>query len=157
MKSVSEEIAALRAMPVPALVARYEELHGKPPRVKNRQWLFKKCAWRIQEQRYGGLSKRALARIDVLIAEMVDLPLGRTARQRTPEVPPIRSELAREPGFGTTLVREWKGREVRATRVEGGWECDGVVHRSLTAVVQAVTGSHASGRAWFGLTRRTRR
>ena len=65
-KSITEEIAELRAMPMPELVAKYKELHGKPPRVKNKAWLFKKCAWRIQEQRYGGLSKRALARIDEL-------------------------------------------------------------------------------------------
>ena len=39
VKSITVEIAELRAMPVPELVGRYEELHGKPPRVKNRTWL----------------------------------------------------------------------------------------------------------------------
>ena len=56
-----------------------------------------------------------------------------------------------EPLIGTTLVRQWKGTEVRATKVEDGWECDGVVHRSLSAVAKAVTGSHWNGKLFFGL------
>lgn len=56
-----------------------------------------------------------------------------------------------DPPSGTTLVREWKGIEVRATKTDGGWEHDDTVYRSLSALVKAVTGSHCSGRAWFGL------
>ena len=57
-----------------------------------------------------------------------------------------------EPPVGTTLTRIWKGREILATRTAEGWECDGVVHRSLSGLAKAVTGSHLSGRAFFGLT-----
>ena len=34
------------------------------------------------------------------------------------------------------------------------WEYDGVVYRSLSAVAKAVTGSHWTGRLFFGLTKR---
>lgn len=152
-KSVSEEIAELRAMPVTELVVRYEALHGRPPRSKNRVWLWKRCAWRVQEQSFGGLSEVARRRLDELIGEL-DLPLGqnRTVRSTMPA-----ARKAGAPPVGTTLVREWKGREVRATRTDEGWECDGVVHRSLSGVVTALTGSHASGPAWFGLAGRKRK
>jgi len=149
-KSIAEEIAELRAMAVPELVNRYEAVFGKPPRVKHREWLWRRIAWKLQEQRFGGLSTVALRRLDELIAEL-DLPLhgDRTLRGRiSPAGKPG------DPKIGTTLTRQWRTIEVRATRVEGGWEYDGVVHRSLSAVVRAATGSHASGPAWFGLRRK---
>jgi hypothetical protein len=76
-----EEIEALRRAPVPELVARYQEVWGKPPRVKHREWLWKKIAWKIQEQRFGGLSGVAKRRLEELIAES-DLPLGDTSDPR---------------------------------------------------------------------------
>jgi hypothetical protein len=148
MRSITEQIQELRAMPVADLVERYEELHGRPPRNRNHSWLWRRCAWRIQADRYGGLSQVARRRIDELIGEL-DLPLG---NGRT-----VRSEVPRstEPLVGTTLTRVFKGREIRATAVEGGWECGGVVHGSLSAVARAVTGSRWNGRLFFGLSERS--
>ncbi len=149
-KSIAAEIQELRVMPVSELVDRYETVFGKPPRVKHKDWLWRRIAWKIQEQRFGGLSEVAKRRLDELIAEL-DLPLTdqRTVRGRV-------NGTARQgkPVAGTTLTRTWKGREIQVTRSEQGWEHDGVVYRSLSAVVKAITGSHASGPAWFGLTKR---
>ncbi len=148
-KSIAAEITELRAMSVAELVERYATAYGKPPRVKNRAWLWRRCAWKLQERRYGGLSGAAKRRLDELIAEL-DLPLnGRTVRARVG-----RTRHPDDPPIGTTLSRVWKGTEIRATAVEGGWEYEGVVYRSLSAAVKAITGSHASGPAWFGLTKR---
>ena len=148
-KSITQEIAELRAMGVPELAERYETVFGRPPRVKHRDWLWRRIAWKIQEQRFGGLSEVAKRRLDELIAEL-DLPLS---KERA-----VRGRLARpgDPPLGTTLTRVWKGREVRTTAVESGWEHDGVVHRSLSAVAKAVTGSHWNGRLFFGLKSRRR-
>lgn len=145
MKPISEEIAALRAMRVPGLVERYVEVFGRLPRCKQPTWLLRKIAWRIQEQRFGGLSKRAQERLEELMGE-IDIDLG-AERKR---VKPARNGKA----LGTTVERVWKGRMVRATSVEGGWEHDGVVYRSLSAVAKHVTGSHWNGKLFFGMTRR---
>ena len=152
-KTITEEINDLRAMPVPELVDRYEELHGRRPRVKHRDWLWRRCAWKVQEQRFGGLSGAARRRLDTLIAEL-DLPLGDARDGRTVRggVRPVDSG----PVVGTTLARAWKGRQIGATRTTEGWEHDGVVYRSLSAVANAVTGSHLNGRLFFGLTVRPR-
>ena len=64
MKSIPEEIAELRAMKVAELVERYEAVFGTPPRVKHRDWLWRRVAWKIQEQKYGGLSIVARRRLD---------------------------------------------------------------------------------------------
>jgi hypothetical protein len=149
MKTIAQEIQELRAMPVADLVERYEALHGKPPRVKHREHLWRRCAWKVQEQRFGGLSTVAKRRLDELIAEL-DLPLGKSEVVH-------RDVQAAKPLVGTTLTRTWKGREVTATSVDGGWQCDGVVYRSLSAVARAVTGSRWNGKLFFGLTERRAR
>jgi hypothetical protein len=56
--TIVKEIEALRKMEIPDLIAKYEELWGKPPRLKNQEALFKRCAWKLQEIRVGGLSAR---------------------------------------------------------------------------------------------------
>ena len=149
-RSITDEIQELRGMPVPELVNRYEAAFGEPPRVKHKDWLWRRIAWKIQEQRVGGLSSVAKRRLDELIAEL-DIPLngGRTVRAKVPS-------LNSGPVIGTTITRTWKGREIHATRTDGGWECGGMPYRSLSAVVKAITGSHASGPAWFGVTDRKR-
>ena len=118
--------------------------------MKHRDWLWRRIAWKIQEQRFGGLSGVARRRLDELIAEL-DLPLGRAHT--------VREKIQRrgDPPIGTTLTRMWKGQEVRVTAVDGGWEHEGVVLRSLSAVAKAVTGSHWNGRLFFGLTKRKER
>ena len=63
-KTIPEEIAELRAMAVPELVARYEAVFEKAPRVKHRSWLWRRIAWKIQEQRLGGLSTVAKAKLE---------------------------------------------------------------------------------------------
>ncbi len=151
-KTVAREIAELRRMAVPELVVRYEAAFGKPPRVKHREHLWRRIAWKIQEQRFGGLSGAARRKLDALIAE-IDIPL--VAERRESEKRPHR--INGEPQVGTTLVRVWRDREVLATRTDQGWEHDGVVYRSLTAVAKAATGTHWNGRLFFGLTKRRER
>ena len=84
-KSIPQEIEELRRMSVPELVNRYEEVFGKPPRAKHKDWLWRRIAWKVQEQRFGGLSTVARKRLDELIGEL-DLPLtgGRTVRAKVP-------------------------------------------------------------------------
>ena len=55
------------------------------------------------------------------------------------------------------FTRTWKGREVQTVAVDGGYEYEGAVYRSLSAVAKAVTGSHWNGRLFFGLTERKKR
>ena len=136
------------------LVARYRELFGKDPRVKNRAWLWRRCAWKLQEQRCGGLSEVARRRLEELIAE-IELPpsdrdrtvSGRLAKPHRPD----------DPTPGTTIVRVWKGRELHLNVREDGFELDGVLHQSLSAAAFAATGSRWNGRLFWQLTDRKKR
>lgn len=151
---IAEEIDSLRNMEAPELLDRYRELFGKEPRVRNKEWLRKRIGWRLQEQRYGGLSTVAKRRLEELIAE-IDLPRG--DRQRT-VTGALRSRApAPQHQMGTVFTRVWRGREVRAVAVEDGFKCEGVLYRSLSAVAKGVTGSHWNGRLFFGLTTRKKK
>ncbi len=133
---------------------RYRKLHGREPKVRNRTWLWKRCAWKVQEQRLGGLSTVAKRRLEELISE-IDLPLGE--RQQTVTGALRSPTRAQQHRVGTVFTRTWKGREVRTVAVDGGYEYEGAVYRSLSAVAKAVTGSHWNGRLFFNLTTRKKR
>ncbi len=151
---MKNEIDALRKLSTTQLANRYVELFGKPLRVKNREWLWKRCAWKLQEQRYGGLSAVAKQRLEVLVAE-IDLLVEENRRCVSG---PLRvKRRAHADSVGTVFTRTWHSREIRVQVVEGGYEWDGVLYTSLSAVANAVTGSHWSGRRFFGLTKRRNR
>ena len=152
MKTIAEEIAELRGMMVPTLVERYRKLWGREPKVKNRTWLWKRCAWKVQEQRLGGLSTVAKRRLEELIAE-IDLPIGERQQTVTGALPsPTR---APQHQVGTVFSRTWKGREVRTVAVEGGYEYEGTfTHRcrlrpargALLFWLHDTAGRHLAGR-----------
>ncbi len=153
MTTIAQQILDLQDMTAPQLAKRYEELFDKPPRIKNKAFLQRRVAWRIQELTYGGLSNQAKTHLDELIAQ-IDLPLGDLPRRG------LRKRRRTSPGnplIGTTLVRHWKGQEIRVEVLDDGFEWQGVVHKSLSAVAKAVTGSHWNGRLFFGLTKRKTR
>lgn len=52
---------------------------------------------------------------------------------------------------GTRLLREWQGRTHHVTVVAGGFEYEGKVWRSLSAIARSITGTAWSGPAFFGL------
>ena len=59
---VKRQIAALERMTVGQLQARYADVFGETARSGNRQWLFRRVAWRIQALAEGDLSERAYQR-----------------------------------------------------------------------------------------------
>jgi hypothetical protein len=149
--TLAEQIAALDAAPTDELIARYTKLHGKGPRTRNRSWLVARLAWKIQEQALGGLSPAATARLDELIGQL-DGPLA--AGERT--APATLRAMRRPPGLavGTVLTKTWRGQDIRVHVREDGFEYEGEVYRSLTAVAKAITGAHWSGALFFGLRKR---
>ncbi len=152
---IAQQIAELRGLSVPALVARYEALFGKPPRVRNREFLWKRCAWKLQEEAFGGLSGAAKARLEELIAE-IKLPAEESRRGVAAKLTPSRAARFEGLKVGTTLVREWHGQQILLMVVEAGFELDGVVHKSLSAAAKALTGAHWNGRLFWNLTARKR-
>jgi hypothetical protein len=152
--SVVERVAALDKAPTDDLIAEYKRLHHKPPRTRNRAWLIRKVAWAIQAEAYGGLSDKAQARLEELIAQ-IGPPLGAADRTLTTALP--RKPKPDSPPVGTTLTRTWRGRQIIVHVRDNGYEHEGVPYRSLTAVAEKITGSHWNGRLFFGLVDRRKK
>jgi len=61
--NIGKEVAALRRMSTQELQAKYAELFGKEAwTARNRVWLVKRIAWRLQALDEGDLSERARRR-----------------------------------------------------------------------------------------------
>jgi hypothetical protein len=158
--SVSEQLAALQKMTVGQLAERYRELFGVPTRTGNGAYLRKKLAWRIQELAEGGLSPRALARIEELAplapVRWQSAPLTgelAVARVATPA-----SDLRRDPRLppaGSVLVRIHRGGEHRVTVLDDGFEYQGQRYQSLSRLARVITGTPWNGFMFFSLQRRT--
>ena len=152
-------IDELEGMTIAQLRARYAEVFGEPTRSGNRQWLLRRVAWRIQALEEGDLSKRARRRArelardaDIRLRPPADRgpALGADVRTATRQMASRSDE--RLPIPGSVLTRTCKGSEYRVTVLQDGFEYDGAIYRSLSAVATAITGSHWNGYHFFGLT-----
>lgn len=146
-------VAELRALTTPELVARYEAAYGRPPRSRSRPWLWKRIAWKVQEGRSGGLSTVARRNLDALMTAIDWPPAGTEGHrdaQRDVRTARDRDDLP----IGSVLVREWRGRTLRVQVLDDGYEHDGTKYRTLSAAAKAISGTHCSGPAFFGLTGR---
>ncbi|MHB9036313.1 MAG: DUF2924 domain-containing protein [Armatimonadota bacterium] len=151
--SITRQIADLHNMSHLELQRLWTTLYGTNPPAYNRKHLVKRLAYRLQELTYGGLSERAKAKMQAILESSgLDENAGEPKKRRR------RTQSRKDaPVAGTRLVREWNGREYEVICVHGGYEYDGRLYRSLTAVTKAITGSHWNGRAFFGIQRTTTR
>jgi hypothetical protein len=158
--NIDQEVKALHQMSIAELQAKYREVYCEEPRSRNRQFLLRRVAWRLQVLEEGDLTERARRRAREL-ANDADLrvrpPKDVLSRDDAPD--PSRTVTAtfpergdgRLPMPGAQLTREYRGRKVVVTVLTKGFEWDGRVYKSLSAVAKAVTGSHWNGYDFFGL------
>ncbi len=162
--NVQRELAALERLTVAELRRRYEEVFGEACRSNHKQWLVKRLIWRLQANEEGGLSERARRRAAEL-ADDADLRLKAPPAKKTAPAAgqgrvvqgTVEGWDARLPPPGTVLCRPYKGTSVRVTVLPGGFEHEGEVYKSLSAVAKAVTGTHTNGFLFFRLRPEDRR
>ena len=136
--SVAAQLAALPQMPLDRLWTLWDEHFPRRPVRVTRRSLESRLAYRPQEVAYGGLPKAIKAQLADCGERLSKIKVGRGAEVRL--MP------------GTTLIREWDEREYRVTVTSDGlYELDGKRYKSLSAAAKAITGTHWSGPAFFGL------
>jgi hypothetical protein len=158
--NIHAELKRLGTLKTPQLKARYAELFGEPTRCNNRPYLIKRIAWRLQADAEGDLSERARQRAAEL-ADDSDLrlqaPSGIAEPARISDAPSPKHAIASlrvsrasdVPLPGSTLWRTYKGKAYSVIVLPKGFECEGKVYRSLSAVANAITGSHWNGAKFF--------
>ncbi len=156
-------IHRLREMSVGDLRIEWLKLYGEPTRSRNRDYMYRRLAWRVQELAHGGLGDAAKARIDQLAPDSFTrarTPQNGNAAAPADDHDQHQHRVHRDPRLpspGTVLIRQYKGQEIRVVTLDDGFEWDGRRYASLSAVAGAVTGSKWNGLLFFGLTERSRR
>jgi hypothetical protein len=117
-----------------ALVERWSQFYGhRAPRHAQVALLKGAIAWECQRilQPHGGGLKRTLLEV-----------------RRSGAASPIKRLTP-----GTRLLREWQGETRQVTVVAAGFEYDGTLYKSLSAIARRITGTPWSGPLFFGLRR----
>lgn len=157
---VKKCLSELGQMTVPELRERYAEVFGEATGSRHKQHLIRRIVWRVQALEEGGLSERAIQRAKELACDAdLRLQAPRNKPGDTGETPsmvieaPFQIEAdTRLPMPGALLRREYKGRMLHVRVLNSGFEFEGEVFRSLSAIAKKVTGSHWNGYGFFGLT-----
>ena len=141
--SVSSELAAIATMTYSELhLAWRRHYHAVPPKKMSRDILELGIAWKIQENKLGGLGtavKRQIA------------DLARTMEAKSDLAKPRAISLK----SGARLLRTWEGVTHEVMVVEDGFIWAGKTWRSLSAIARDITGTRWSGPRFFGLTATT--
>jgi hypothetical protein len=153
-------IEELQHLKIPALKKRYRELFGEDSKSSNKQFLFRRIAWRLQANAEGDLNERARRRV----AEIAD---DRDLRVRAPKEFVARPDSGsgsvdrtrppkdhRLPGPGTLLTRRAGDRQIVVKVLTDGFEYESRRYRSLSAIAREVTGTRWNGLLFFGVAER---
>jgi hypothetical protein len=153
--NVDYEVARLRGLSIRELRAKFAEFFGEQtPTTNNRVWLVKRIVWRLQALAEGDLSERARQRA-LELANDADVRLSAPRQGRV--VHALRGGKSTAGATdsllrtGTVLSRAYKGQALQVVVSPVGFQFEGSVYSSLSAVAKAITGTHTSGRLFFRL------
>ena len=121
--AVRRQLLSLGTLTREELTEKWKDLFGRTPPNYGTLFMRKRLAWRIQELFYG------------------DIP---EALQRVlhGDGDPLKPKTGRRMRPGTMLVRMWHGARHEVTIRQNGFEYQGQLYRSLSAVAKKITGAH---------------
>ncbi len=159
--NVEREVAALERMTVGQLRERFGEVFGEQTNARHKQWLIKRIAWKMQANIEGDISERARRRAAELSKD-VDMRTS-APKQRVAVATPSNEKTTatiqidadeRLPPAGTTLVRPYKGQSIQVRVLSNGFEYEGEIYKTLSAVAKKATGQHCNGFHFFRLNKK---
>ena len=132
--AIEAEIAHLRSLARDAARRHWRVVFGRtPPADLSRDMLRRMIAWRLQERAFGGLDTESLRFLAGLARH------GSSPRRRLKP--------------GTVLVRDYQGQRYTVTVASDGFDWQGTIYPSLSAIARAITGTAWSGPRFFALAR----
>jgi hypothetical protein len=116
-------------------LAKWEAAFGlAPPPYLSIPFMTKALAYQAQCKRAGGLPAQT-----------------RRSLQQIAAGKPVKDVPMNAAKVGTHYVREWNGRTYQVAVVKDGFEMDGRIWPSLSAIAKHITGTTWSGPRFFGL------
>ena len=142
--TVADQIKALEDLTGSALREKFTEVTGLRTRSNNRPYLMRRIAHALQERTEAAHGPAPTTAPTFPSRRIVSTAPATTAPQpdgRDPRLPPP----------GTVLERTHKGRTIRATVLEDGFDFEGKTYRSLSAIALEATGTTWNGLLFFRL------
>jgi len=150
--------ARLARMTVPELRTRHEKTVCAEAKSHHREFLARQIAWRLQAEAEGGVPEEirqlalAVAR-DAPLRVRIECAAARVFRRRTapqlPDWPATTTAACR--CRGGLLAKEHKGETHVVKVLDNGFDYDGRLYRSLSAIAQEITGTKWNGYLFFGI------
>jgi Protein of unknown function (DUF2924) len=140
-EALEAEIRRLPDLSLAELRARWKALFGNPaPKSLRRKFLARAVAYQMQVLAYGGLSASAKRQLGEIAAALRrgDADAAGVARKIRP---------------GTQMIRQWLDKTHTVTAMPDGFEWNGQIYKSLSAIAKQITGTHWNGYAFFGIKR----
>ena len=139
--ALEAEIGRLPDLGLDELRSRWKTLFGRAaPKSLRRSFLARAVAYQMQVEAYGGLSETTKRRLREIAAAVRrgDIDAAGIGGQTRP---------------GTQMIRQWKDKTHTVTARNDGFEWNGQVYKSLSAIAKAITGTNWNGFAFFGIKR----
>ena len=147
------EIMELKGLSLGELQNKYSELfEGKKAPSNNKVYLWRKIAYRMQELEYGSASVETQGKIQELITKCDPVNNKSLRPDNASGDQTKKTRLSRDkrlPIPGTVVTKEYKGIMLQVKILEIGFEYNGKVYKSLTAIAKEVTGVHWNGYLFF--------
>ena len=136
-ENVRRQLMELQTLEMPELTAKWRDLFQREPPEYAVVFMRRRLACRIQELMYGGVAEETMRRIG-----RVNTKISRRNSGLRP---------------GTQIKRVWNGAEYVVAAVENGYEYDGRIFKTLSAVAKIITGANWNGNRFFGFTKEVKR
>ena len=120
-----------------------------PSSGRKKRILVKHLAWEIQAQEYGGYSSQTKKKLEALAKD-----LDQNQEIQDEKISALKkNSLIIKPG--TKLIREYQGINNEVLVLEKGYQYNGKVYKSLSAIANEITSSRWNGKVFFGLKKGT--
>ncbi len=158
---IDKEVALLQRMTVGQLREKFEETWGEPTNTRNKQWLIKRIAWKMQANIEGDISQRArrraaeLARgtdIRTTAPKAIKQYRGRRATPLQDSSSPKKTIVSRRRDQRSS--ESTKARKSWCSFWRNGFEYEGAIYKTLSAVAKKITGQHCNGYHFFKLNKK---
>ena len=156
--SVAAQVAALQKMTVAELRVKWEKVFGEPTKQRHRVFLWKRIARKLQEAQLPKLTPEEETKVEEYRAMIRQMPPDQwfPGKQRGKSKGTRVAKGQRVPPPGSVITREYKDHQIAVTVLEDGFEYDGQVFRSLSAIAREITGTSWNGFTFFHLDKGTR-
>ena len=158
-ESVAARVAKLKKLSADELQVEWEKVFGRPTRQRHRVYLWKRPARKLQEDQLPQMAAEEEAKVAEFRDIIRQLPPDRWFPSKWKGKPRAKVSVSdsRTPPPGSVISRQYHGQEIAVKVLDDGFEYEGQVFRSLSAIAKEVTGTVWNGPAFFGLRKGVRK